>query len=285
MRPAPRGLRRIVPGSLVLSLTILGCVDLGEVQQFAKSSQDVGKQFSPMADAASAACARSAELFIPVPGQNVTPPDCSIYPKINPELEKINDALFAYIASLGKLAAADLSKVPGGLDKVADNLKAGDPNISSAAQDQAKAAAGLASAITTLVTNGYRENVLKKIIGNSDDAVAKTTDFLSGYAADKMRQSFSDELNFEKSFCDAKKSTEEPLATTILLDRCERAEASIQKQLDAVKAYQAAMATIKDAHHKLYLSRTHWDTKQLITDLGPNVVSLNNAAISIDKAF
>lgn len=268
---------------VILFSVTCGCVDLDEITQFATVSQDVGKAFPGIADEAAASCTR-ANSFITEKNQ-VTPLPCDIYPALKPSLVKVNAALFNYIASLGKLASADLSKVPGGWDSLPADLKKADPKISTANQAKAAAASELAKAITNLVMNGYRQHEVSKIIGESDKAVQEVTEFLSEYAAGKYHQSLEDEWRYERSYCDIMATTAEPLATDLLDRKCKTDKSRIDLQLKAIEDYQKALATIAGTHKKLDEERKHWDAKQLSKDLGPAIVSLGNAAVSVNKVF
>lgn len=267
----------------ILLLLLGGCVDLGEVAQFAKNSQDVGKTFPGMTSQAAESCAR-ANGFINSQN-NLTPLPCGIYPALSPALLKVNTALFSYIASLGNLVSADISKTGGGFDSLSSDLKQADPNISSENQNKASAAAGLAKAVTNIWANGYRQRELSKIIDKNNQAVQDVTSFLSDYAAGKYVQSLQDELRYEKSYCENMKSEKEPLATDLLVRRCGTDELRINNQLTALKSYQDALATIAATHKRLNDERGHWSTTQLVKDLGPQIVSLGNAAVSVNKAF
>ena len=153
-----------------------------------------------------------------MPGQKA--PDCDFYAKVAPDLLKINDALFAYICGLGKLASADPSKVADGLKDVTTELKQADPKISQAAQDEAKAATGLAAALAKVLTSEYRQHALVKVIEEANgDAehpgpIKQVTAFLSDYAAEKYLQGLDDEHILETNYCDEKAekySLSEPL--------------------------------------------------------------------------
>jgi hypothetical protein len=273
----------IVAFTGVLLLAMSGCTDLDQITQFAKASQDLGKAFPGIADEAEASCHR-ANGFINAQNSHAPLP-CEIYPDLKKPLVNVNAALLNYIASLGKLASDDLSKVAGGLDSLSADLKQADPKISTQQQAKAAAAGGLAKAITNLWANGYRQHELSKIIGENNQAVQQVADFLSDYAADKYRQSLSDEWESEKSYCGAMRSDAEPLATDLLDRKCGADKARIDGQLSAIKNYQGALATIAKTHQKLYDERSHWDAKELSKDLGPEIVSLGSAAVSVNKAF
>jgi hypothetical protein len=264
-------------------LVIWGCVELDEITQFAKTSQDVGKAFPDMADEAQTSCDR-ANSFQNT--QNLPASlDCKVYVNLKPSLVKINAALFNYIASLGKLASADLTKVPGGFDSLSADLKQADPSISTENQGKATAASSLAKAITNVWANGYRQHELSKLIGENNQAVQQVTDFLSNYAADKFAQSLKDEWRFESAYCTGVTADAEPLAYNLLMRKCSADKARIELQLSAIKSYQGALATIASTHQKLYDERSHWDAKKLSKYLGPQIVSLGSAAVSVNKAF
>jgi len=278
------GIRRFTIAAIAVFLLVTcACTDLDEITQFAKASQDVGKTFPGIADQAEAACNR-ANSFINA--QNPLPQlPCDVYGKVKPPLVKVNDALFGYIASLGKLASADLSKVGGGFDSVATDLKQADPSISAANCNKATAASGLAKAITNILASGYRQRELSKIVRESNPAVQQVTTFLSEYAAAKYLQSFQDEWRYEDSYCLNMKSSAEPVATDLLARKCEADKVKIETQEKAITDYQKALAIIAKSHQKLTDSAGHWDTQQLVKDLGPETADLGKAAVAVNKAF
>jgi hypothetical protein len=108
---------------------------------------------------------------------------------------------------------------------------------------------------------------------------------LSDYAAGKYQQSLDDEWLYEKSYCDIMATTAEPLATDLLVRKCNSDKSRIDLQLKAVEDYQKALVTIAKTHKKLDQEREHWDARQLSKDLGPAIVSLGSAAVSVNRAF
>jgi len=67
--------------------------------------------------------------------------------------------------------------------------------------------------------------------------------------------------------------------------KCNADKSRIDLQLKAVEDYQKALETIAGTHRKLDEERERWNAKQLSKDLGPAIVSLGNAAVSVNKAF
>jgi hypothetical protein len=271
-------------------ILLCSCVDLGKVGEFAKASQDVGATFKSITVEGSASCERATSYLLP--GQQA--PDCDFYAKVAPDLLKINDALFAYICGLGKLATADPSKVADGLKDVTAGLKQADPKISQAAQDQAKAATGLATALANVLTSEYRQHALAKVIEEANgDAehpgpIKQVTAFLSDYAAEKYLQGLDDEHVLETNYCDEKAEkyrVSEPLALDLFKRKCAADDARIQQKKDAIAKYRKALSVIAIAHQKLYESRNTWTAKQLATTLGPEILQLTDAASSMEKAF
>ena len=280
-RVCARRFRRYVIACLAMPLLVIcGCTDLDEITQFAKASQSVGSAFPSIAEQAAESCAVANSFRTP---QMNTPLPCDVYASLNPALVKINAALFNYIASLGKLASDDLSKVPGGMDKLSDELK----QAGVSTQDQAKASAanGLAKAITKIWASGYQQHELSRIVGDNNQAVQDVSDFLSDYAAGKYRQSLNDEWRYETAYCTNAASAAEPLASDLLARKCAADHSRIELKIKAIKSYQAALNTIKETHATLNKERGHWDAKQLSKELGPQIVSLGSAAASVNQAF
>jgi len=145
----PWSIRRVtILGYILLSiLATASCVDLTEIAQFAKSSQDVGNNYKRLADDTVATC-HSAAKFFP---QGRTPIDCDRYVQLESELAKVNDVFFAYIASLGKVASVAPPKAA--FSNVGTELQQADPQITQAQLGQAKAA-GLADALSKIVLSG-----------------------------------------------------------------------------------------------------------------------------------
>jgi len=147
---------------IAVAFLLTGCTDIGEVTQFAESSQKIGDSFADMAAEAERGCLRANKF---VTKQNpVTPLNCNWYVNINPSLVAVSNLLFTYIASLGQLASSDTSQVGAALDNVSDNLKRGDPNISDDSLTKASAASGLVKAIAEVWASGYRQRKVASII-------------------------------------------------------------------------------------------------------------------------
>jgi len=271
---------RLIAAVLLLS----SCADIGEVTQFAQSSQKIGDSFADMAAEAERGCLRANEF---VTKQNpVTPLNCDWYVNVNPSLVAVSNVLFTYIASLGQLASSDTSQVGEALDNVPGNLKKGDPNISDDSLTKASAASGLVKAIAEVWAGGYRQRKVATIIKDNNAAVGRVTDFLSEYATDQFRQTLSHEKEYEVIYClNTASPAREPVATALLDKMCVRDEAQLDTKLDAVKAFQRALSVIKSTHEKLAQESDKWDMKELSKDLGPSIRDLVKAASTVNKAF
>jgi hypothetical protein len=263
---------------------LTSCTDMGEVTEFAESSQKIGDSFADMAAEAERGCQRANRF---VTKQNpVTPLNCDWYANINPSLAAVSNVLFAYIASLGRLASSDTSEVGAALDSVSDNLKKGDPNISDDSLTKASAASGLVKAIAEVWASGYRQRKAATIIKENNAAVGRVTDFLSDYAADQFRQTLSHEKAYEAIYClNTASPVREPVATALLEKMCAHDEAQLDQKLEAIKAFQRGLSIIKTTHEKLAQQADKWDMKVLSKDLGPSIRDLAKAASTVRKTF
>jgi hypothetical protein len=290
--PAARHSRRFLPKIALLApiVVLCSCVDLSEVSEFAKASQSVGATFKSITEEGSASCLRARSYLLP--GQ--ASPDCDFYPRVSPGLIKINDALFAYISGLGKLASADTSKMADGLKDVPTDLKQADPAISQRSLDQAKAATGLATALAKVVTSEYRRHAVAQAIAEANgDAehpgpIKQVTAFLSEYAAGKYLQGLNDEQTREANYCleaAEKYKLSEPLALVAFQRACAADDTGIARKKEAIAKYRQALTAIVTAHQKLYDSRNAWTATQLVTLLSPEIGQLTDAASSMKKAF
>jgi hypothetical protein len=270
----------------VLSTSIFAfssCVDLSEITQLAKSSQDVGNSFKQIADETLNSCKR-ANTFIPTGQQALS---CDVYARTEPSLIKVNDVFFAYIASLGKLAGAGTAKKDE-LANISTDLKQADKDINQENIDRATKASGLADAITHIIVSGYQQHELGKIIGDQNAAVQAVAVFLSGYSADKCETALEEEKLLQKNYFQdqlEKYGAHEPLAAYLLRAKDTDYKASIDGKIQAVKKYKLAVSSVASAHQKLFEQRNKWSTRQLITDLAPEIQQLSDSATSMIKAF
>jgi hypothetical protein len=184
------------------------------------------------------------------------------------------------------LASSDTSQTGSALDNVADNLKKGDPNISEDSLTKASAASGLVKAIADVWASGYRQRKLATIIKDNNAAVGRVAEFLSQYATDQFRQTLSHEKQYEEIYClNTASPDREPVATVLLDKMCVRDEAQLDQKLEAVKAFQKALDTIKTTHDNLASGADKWDTQALSKDLVPSIRELAKAASTVNKAF
>jgi len=276
---------------LTFILVLCSCVDLDKVNEFAKASQAAGTAFQSITEEGSLSCGRAADYAGKI---GLDAPDCKFYADVAPGLNKINDALFAYIAGLGKLASADPSKVADGLTNVPTQLKTADPKISTDAQNKAKAATGLATALAKVLTSEYRQHALAKVIeevnGDADHPgpIKEVIAFLSDYAAEKYDQGLREEQNYLKAYHTRRVhdfASKEPLALELFEQQYRDGLARIALNRTAVAKYRQALAAIASAHQKLYDSRNAWNAKQLATILAPEIVQIADAGASMKTAF
>lgn len=267
---------------VVLTASLLtSCVDPALVGEFAKHSQQVGKSFHAIVADGMASCEEANELW-----RKANPRNCGelFGPAVQTPMLQVNDALFAYIASLGKLSGVSVTKF--NFTEVSAGLKAA--QASDEAQSKAAAAAGLADAIAKIVTSHYRQAELAKIIGEQNRNVQDVASFLRDYAADtKYRLQFANEANSVRSFCADQRDSRpnEPLAVLLMGRACANDMARIGLKLHAVEEYKFAITAVQDGHRKLAESKGQWTAGELAKLIGPEIGKLSDAEQALNKAF
>jgi hypothetical protein len=198
-------------------------------------------------------------------------------------LNKVNDTLFAYVASLGKLSGVDVSGF--NFSAVATDLKTA--GASTDIQTKASAAGGLATAVAKVVVSGYEQAKLSKVIGEQNASVGKVIAFLHDYAADKYLREFGSQKSAITNFCAAErdKHGNEPLALMLFAKACREEEAAANRRMEAVRKYREALKAVERAHQKLAESRTKWSVPELAKMLGPEIQQINDAAGKLKAAF
>ncbi len=268
---------------LAPALTTISCLDTSSVTQFAKTSQDVGNNFKSIADQTLATC-KWAHNFFPADEGSAAPPlDCAKYEAVEPQLTAVNDALFAYIASLGKLAAPVSDSNP--FKTIGSDLKTADSSISSQDQSLASAAGGLFGALEQVALSGYQEHHLEEIMRSEDKDVQNTVAFLFGYAAHESGEIVRNTWTLEHEFCvgQAQLSGNQPLATRLLAIKCDEDETSEQAKLAAIESYQKALKVIADTHAKLSGTK-NWKTQDMVKYLVPQITQLSAASLTMRRA-
>lgn len=263
----------------VLALTMSSCLDTSSVTQFAKTSQDVGNNFESIAGQTLATCKWAHNFFPP----GTQPLDCAKYEGIEPEITEVNDALFAYIASLGKLAAPISESNP--FSNVGSDLKKADSSISTHDQTLASAAGGLFGALNRVALSGYQQRRLTEVMRSSDKDVQDTVDFLSGYAAHESAEIIRNTWTLEREFCvgQSQVSPGEPLAIKLVAIKCDEDGTNEQAKLRAIESYQKALKVIAETHAKL--SAGNWNTQALVQYLAPQIARVTAAAFSMREAL
>jgi hypothetical protein len=281
--------RRLARHGFTASILLFACscTNVAAVQQFAQASQEVGAEFEPLVSEGIESCHRATSFLLS--GQSA--PDCAFFQSIEPPLLAVNQSLFSYISSLGKLASVEVGHTGNSLQNLGADLKHADPGMSATNLSRANASAGLASALVDILASGYRQRKMLAIIEHSNNSVQQVVSFMDEYAAYRYAQQFKDEQSRERAFCvqwtdpAVPEVAREPIAVDLLKRKC---AADLQQQAErlvAVEKYQQALRSIASAHQKLYDERNRWNTPQLARDLAPAVKELSDAAQAMQKAF
>ncbi len=262
-----------------LALLLCACVDLTVVGQFAKSSLEVGEGFKSVMAEGLTSCEETNKMR----GPDVE--DCAklFGPGAQDPLNKVNETLFAYIASLGKLSGVSVTGFNS--DAIAADLKTA--GASSDIQTKATAASGLGTVIEKVLAGSYEQAKLSKIIGEQNASVGKVVSFLHDYAADKYLREFSNQKTVIANFCAAERDrhANEPLALLLFARACRDEEAAANRRMEAVRKYREALRAVESGHKKLAESRTKWSLPELAKMLGPEIQQLNDAAGKLKAAF
>ena len=281
--------RRLARLSLSMLIPLLAgsCTDVIAVQQFAQASREVGIQFRPLAVDGLRSCHRAATYLLS--GQAVS--NCLFFESAEPTLLAVNNGLFSYISSLGRLADLDAGKTAGSLQNVGAELQQADPKISADSLNKANASIGLASALVDVMASRYQQKKMVAIIEHSNSAVQQVAGFLDVYAAFRYAQQIRDEQSRELAFCTQWTDpavpgvATEPIAVDLLKRRCTADFDSQAEKIAAIQKYQQALRDVASAHQKLYEARNRWNTRQLVTDLAPAISQISEAAQAMKKAF
>jgi hypothetical protein len=280
---------RLIPRFCItlILLTCCSCTDVIAVQEFAKASRSVGREFKPLANGGISSCERATSYLM----EGQRPPDCAFYKGIEPPLLVVNNSLFSYISSLGKLAGLDASETGASLTNLGGDLKRADPSISNESLGKANAATGLAAALVNVLASGYQQKKMIEVIEKANPSVQQVASFLDEYAAFRYSQQIRDEQSREKAFCTqwtdpaVPEVQREPIAVDLLKRKC-ASDASIQRQrLAAIAAYQEALRSVATAHQKLYDDRHRWSAPELVKQLSPATIQISEAAQAMNRAF
>ena len=203
----------------------------------------------------------------------------------------MNNSLFSYISSLGKLAGLDVSGTGTALTTLGADLKQADPSISASTLSKANAATGLAAALVNVLASGYQQKKMIGIIEKANPSVQQVASFLDEYAAFRYSQQIRDEQSRERLFCvqwtdpAVPEVQREPIAVDLLKRKC-KADSDLQKhKLAAIASYQEALRSVAAAHQKLYDDRHHWNSKDLVKQLTPATTQISEAAQAMSNAF
>ncbi len=282
---APRLIPQIC--TVLILLLCCSCADVAAVQEFARASRSVGRQFRPLANGGISSCERATSFLLE--GQRA--PDCAFFKEVEAPLLAVNSSLFSYISSLGKLAGLDVSTTGASLTTLGADLQRADPSISASTLSKANAATGLASALVNVLASGYQQKKMIGIIEKANPSVQQVAGFLDEYAAFRYSQQIRDEQSREKLFCtqwtdpEVPEVKREPIAVDLLKRKC-AADANMQKQkLAAIASYQEALRSVASAHQQLYDDRHNWRATELVKQLSPATTQISEAAQAMSKAF
>lgn len=297
----------------ILFLPVLvGCPDLSQVQQLAKTADGAKSSITSIAADFKGTCDRQ-NLYIHLqPGPPpISPPTkaCVNGDDLNhlgTNLLSEQNILLQYIDTLGTLAGTDAS----GFEKQAPSLNTSfkTAGLNATQQTMAASAGTLASDITKLATAGYREKKILEILKEADPAVTKLTAGLADQvatAADVASQPpcapppAGDPLSYFKLLCNEEvvldsyyqiplaKDPDSP-AGSLLNVQYHGVVDQLTAREDAATAYRKLMISIGQAHTKLLdgAQSGNFDkasVKKIATDLAQPISDMIDAITTLQK--
>jgi hypothetical protein len=267
---------------LLLTVTLVACIDLSEVGKFADISAGANVSFPALVSDIQASCQRRAS-FAPDSQRTISLAGCKNFESSRESLLQAQQVLLDYMEALKNLSSNESVTYGNKLDALPDAL-----SKSGFDDQQVRAATGLAKKIADAALSGYRRKELSRLVGEANGDVQAVTGALKTI----VTKDYERELNLEEEGAAAFYRTNlqehgnvEPL-TKILVERAWAAdEREISDKQKAAEAYGKVMDSIAQGHQKLYDNRSTWSTTSLLKELGPIVQDLYDSARDVHKAF
>ena len=266
----------------VFTALLGGCVELGEVREFAGVSKSASSLLPALVADIHATCERRA-AYAPIGKQAETLETCKKLAASEPGILKTQEVLLDYMAALKSLAGHQQVSYGKKLESLPDDLSESGLDIK-----QVSAVTGLAKKLADAALNGYRRKELSNLIGSANDDLQVVTGALGTIIVTDYKRELSQEREgAQEYFRSALKTYElsEPLAAIAVRRDLQSDEATIATKEQAADAYGKIMKDIAVGHQKLYDSRNKWTTESLLKDVAPIIEDLDDSAQKVKEAF
>ncbi len=256
---------------LVLSQT--GCLDLAGLRKFTDESVKAGAKFKDLAADNYRSCA--AELYyLEVRGSEfgsirifespdtflaTLPADrraaCTEVKDASVNFTAANKILMTYLYVMGQLAGDNVASA----DKQFEDVKTALEGLPGTSPPEMSAALSIANTITNIFLDAQRQKAIKKGLLESDASVGIVTDGLTKYLTAYVTrlESERDSLKGMYDFALRHQTTASAASASALLVVASSANlgAEVQRinaKIKAAKAYQKALAGVRDGHRELF---------------------------------
>ncbi|MBA3765896.1 MAG: hypothetical protein H0W99_02695 [Acidobacteria bacterium] len=318
-------IRRSVALALVLLLALVNsaCVDLAAIQKFTASATEIGKRFPNLANDLSASCKRQhiyqevrAAQFQPDRLRAITHPDpdseemtkldgqCKQFTEQQKRLIEANAVLINYLATMGDLAADDLTSYDKGLEGLGSSFTKG--NIFNDAE--VSAVQGLVGFLLKAASEGYRRKKLKSALEDQNSHIQTLTKALRRLVAqnyilqlqnerDEMRNYYSTSILLYRDYmrqlvartaeerAQQGQLVQDPLPIIQVKRLWDDEETEIAKKIEAANAYAKALDSIAEGHQKLYESRNNLGSKEVVRTALTYAKTIQSVVEDFRKAF
>lgn len=317
MRHSISNSRAALIGLVILTLLANGCVELKAVRKFAETAAVVGQKFPALSADVYGSCTRRYRYrfyrvvqFNPaqmteidnlsqtenldslqtnLPAEAVQEEGrCRRFKEVAPAAITLNQALVAYMKTMGDLAADDLTSYDKSLDALGKSI------IGSNVFNEAEVNAGtsLAKFISTAVAGAYRHKKLKTAIETRNEDVKVLTNALKRYVGQNYVLALKDEQRQLSNYYKAniqehqdRVGNADSLVVTSAKMTWDTEQRSLQDRIDAAEAYVKILNNVAEGHQKLYDSRNNLNSKEARQTALQYARAIENLIEEFRKAF
>lgn len=265
--------------ALALVFALGACADLGAIRQFADSAGD-GAALPELADDYVAAAERQHRY---APEHLRGPAPVSPDPARAAQREQmlvLQDAIEAYMAALGALAADEAVRYDRQLDAL-DQALARTDMLGAAERDAGKRLSGL---LLRASTDRWRRNRLETLIEQGHEPLLATVGGLRRIAEGAFLGEIDNEAGAMRAYYDGLRArSEDPAAIAAVTELEEFRRAELERRRRAVEAYIEVLDGIRAGHEALHAGRGDLARETLLVEIRRYGDDIRRAASSLRR--